>query len=135
MRFADRRKAVVVVVGSLLVTAGLVALVLSLGSWAFHTRRFLFHERRLARLLEEHPTASDVSAALLAEPGNWPIVAPPSEEDLAALIGQWSPGAVPEVLAKRRMAREVRIFGVGEMVYVVFFDAEGRLQSYVLLRN
>jgi hypothetical protein len=33
MRLADRRKAVVVVAGSVLVTGGLVALVLSLGSW------------------------------------------------------------------------------------------------------
>ena len=66
MRFADRRKAVVVIVGSLLVTAALVSLVLSLGSWAYQTRRFLLHERRLSRLLEKHPTATEVSTALLA---------------------------------------------------------------------
>jgi len=135
MRFADRRKVVVVAVGSLLATAGLLALVLSLGSWAYHTRQFLFHERRLARLLQERPTATDVSTALLAEPGNWTIAVPPSEEELAALTGQWSRGRVEEILAKRRMARELRIFGVRDMVYVLFFDAEGRLQAFVLLSN
>lgn len=135
MRFADRRKVVIVAVGSLLATASLLALVLSLGSWAYHHRKFLFHERRLARLLQEHPTATDVSTALLAEPGNWAIAVPPSEAELAALTGQWSRGRVEEVLAKRRMVRELRIFGVGDMVYVLFFDAEGRLQAYVLMRN
>jgi hypothetical protein len=133
MRFADRHKALVVVAGSVLVTGGLVALVLSLGSWAYQTRRFLLHERRLARALEEHPTAADISTALLSEPGNRAIAAPRSEEELAALTGQWSRGQDGEILAKRRMAHEVRIFGVGDMVYVLFFDAEGRLQAYVLM--
>lgn len=133
MPVADRRKTLIVVVGSLLVTGGLVALVLSLGSWAYQTRRFLLHERRLARLLEQHPTAADVTTALLAEPDNRSIAAPVTEEGLATLVRQWSPAHVEDILAKRRTAREVRIFGVREMVYVLFFDAEGRLQTYVLL--
>lgn len=132
MRLVDRRKALIVVFGSLLVTGGLVALVLSLGSWAYQTRRFLFHERRLARLLEQHPTAADVSTALLAEPGNRSIAVPVTDDGFAALVGQWSPGKVEEMLAKRRVAREVRIFGVRDMVYVLYFDVDGRLQDYAL---
>jgi hypothetical protein len=133
MALADRRKALVVVVGSVLVTGGLVTLVLSLGSWAYQTRRFLFHERRLARLLEQHPTAADASAGILAEPGNRSIAAPVTEEGLATLAGQWSPGHVEEIVAKRRAAREVRIFGVADMVYFLYFDADGRLQDYALV--
>jgi hypothetical protein len=135
MRLADRRKALIVVLGSLLVTGGLVALVLSLGSWAYQTRRFLLHERRLARLLEQHPTAADVSTGILAEPDNRSIPVPVTEDGFTALVGQWSPGQVEEILAKRRIAREVRIFGVRDVVYVLYFDAEGRLQAYVLLSS
>jgi hypothetical protein len=65
MRFADSRNFVIVVVGSLLVTSGLVALVLSLGSWAYHTRRFQFHERRLA--MRGHP----LSIAIYCGRGVW----------------------------------------------------------------
>ena len=133
MLLADRRKALIVVLGSLLVTGGLVALVLSLGSWAYQTRRFLLHERRLARLLEQHPTAADVTTGLLAEPDTRSIPVPVTEEELAAFAGRGSPRHVEEILAKRREAREVRIFGVRDMVYVLYFDAEGRLQAYVLL--
>jgi hypothetical protein len=135
MRLADRRKAVVVVVGSLLITGGLVALVLSLGSWAYQTRRFLLHERRLARLLEQHPTLADASVALLADPGNRSIAVPVTEEGFTALSGHWPPGQLEEILAKRRAAREVRIFGVRDMVYILYFDAEGRLQAYALLSS
>ena len=134
-RYADRRKVAVVVVGSVLVTGGLVALVLSLGSWAYHTRRFLFHERRLAKIMPERPTAADVTTALLAEPGNRLLAVPRTEEDLIALTSQWSRVQNEEVIAKRRAASEVRVFGIRDMVYVLFFDTDGRLQAYVLMSN
>jgi hypothetical protein len=121
------------VVGSVLVTTGLVALVLSLGSWAYRTRRFLLHERRLARLLEQHPTVSEASTALLAESGSRLIAAPTTEDEWAALTRDWPRAHIDEIRAKRRTAREVRIFGVQDMVYVLFFDADGHLQSYVLM--
>jgi hypothetical protein len=133
MGSADRRKVVVVVVGSVLVTTGLVVLVLSLGSWAYRTRRFLLHERRLAGLLEKHPTAADASTALLAESGTRLIATPTTDDEWAAATRGWPRAHVDEVVAKRRTAREVRIFAVQDMVYVLFFAADGRLQSYVLL--
>lgn len=131
MRFADRRKAVIVATGSVVATGALVALVFSLGSWAYQHRRFLSHEQRLARALQEHPTVADISNALQAEPGVRAIDVPRSDEELAALARPRS----DEVLARRRASRELRIFAVGDMVYFLFFDAEGRLQSYVLIGN
>jgi hypothetical protein len=131
MRFEDRRKAAIVIGGSVLVTAALVALALSLGSWAFQTRRFLSHERRLNKALQERPSAADLSRALREE-GNVELVVPQVEADLRALVARSSPGQVDEVIAKRRAAREVRAFGVTGMIYFLFFDAEGRLQGYVL---
>jgi hypothetical protein len=135
MRLADRRKALLVVLGSLLVTGGLVALVLSLGSWAYQTRRFLLHERRLSKVLEAHPTVADLSTALLAEPGTRVIEVPRSTEDLIALTSEWSGAQREEILAKRRAARDMRIFEVGGVLYVLFFDGDGRLQGYLLLNS
>jgi hypothetical protein len=135
MDFTDRRKVVMVAGGSLLATAALVAVVFSMGSWAYHTRRFLSHERRLDRVIEQRPTAADLSTALLAEPGTQAIAVPRSGEEIAALVDQWSPRQTEEVLAKRRTARDLRIFAVGDMVYFLFFDGEGRLQAYVLIGN
>src|SRR4051794_39194639 len=123
----DRRKALVVVVGSVLVTGALVATVLSLGAWAYHTRRFLLHQRRLAPLKDKHATGTDISAGLLAEPGTHAIPAPPTQDDLIALVGGWRGGSDPGVVSQLRAAKHVRIFAVRDMVYVLFFDAEDRM--------
>jgi hypothetical protein len=124
---------VIVAAGSIAVTAALLALVFSLGSWGYQHRRFTLHERRLHTALQQHPTAADISQALLAEPGARQLAVPATEQDLPAFAAQWRPRQVEDVLAKRRAAREMRAFGVGEMVYFLFFDAGGRLQSYVLM--
>lgn len=131
----DGRKVAVVAAGSVAATAALLALLFSLGSWAYQHRRFTLHERRLHKALEERPTAAEISEALLAEPGTEPIAVPPREEDLPAFAAQWSARQVEAVLAKRKAARELRVFAVGDMVYFLFFDADGRLQSYVLMAN
>ena len=131
----DRRKLAVVAAGSVAATAALLALLFSLGSWAYQHRRFTLHERRLHKALQERPTAAEISGALLAEPGTHEIAVPPVDADLPAFAGQWSPRQVDAVLAKRRAARELRVFAVGDMVYFLFFDAEGRLHDYVLMAN
>ena len=116
-------------------TAGLLALVFSLGSWAYQHRRFTLHERRLHKALQERPAAPVIAEALLAEPAAREIAVPPDERDLGAFAAQWSPMQVEAVLTKRREARQLRVFAIGGMVYFLFFDAEGRLQSYVLMGN
>jgi hypothetical protein len=135
MAVADRRKAFIVIGGSILVTGALVATVLSLGSWAYHTRRFLLHQRRLAPLQEKHATGAEISAALLAESGVHGIAVPPTKDELVAMVGQWRGGRDQDVVSKLRAARSVRIFAVEDMVYVLLFDPEDRLQSYALLSN
>jgi len=129
----DRRKALVIVAGSLGGTALLVGLVFSLGGWAYQHRRWSLHDGRLRRLVAEHPSESRVSRGVLAEPGNWPIATPVSDEDLRRLAAQWSPARADEVVAKRRRWKTLRIFGVRDVVYFLYFDDEDKLRDYVLL--
>jgi hypothetical protein len=125
----DRRKAFVIVAGSLVGTGLLVGLVFSLGGWAYQHRRWSLHDGRLRRLVEKHPSADRVSRGILAEPGNATIPAPDSEAELRALAARWA----DEVVAKRRQWKELRIFAVRDMVYFLYFDEEGKLRDYVLL--
>lgn len=131
----DRGKAFVIAAGSLGGTAVLVGLVLSLGGWAYQHRRWSLHDGRLRRLVAEHPSADRVSRGILAEPGNVSIPTPDSEAELRALAARWSPARADEVVAKRRQWKELRIFGVRDMVYFLYFDDEGKLRDYVLLTN
>jgi hypothetical protein len=131
----DRRKAFVIAAGSLVGTAVLVGLVFSLGGWAYQHRRWSLHDGRLRRLVADHPTADRVSRGILAEPGNVSIPVPDSEAELRALAARWSPARADEVMAKRRQWKELRIFGVRDMVYFLYFDDEGKLRDYVLLSH
>jgi hypothetical protein len=129
----DRRKALVIAAGSVGATAVLVGLVFSLGGWAYRHRRWSLHDGRLRRLVAEHPSEDRVSRGILAEPGNWPIATPASDEELRRLAARWSPARADEVVAKRRQGRTLRIFGVRDVAYFLYFDDEGRLCDYVLL--
>jgi len=129
----DRRKALVIAAGSLGGTALLVALVFSLGGWAYQHRRGSLHDGRLGRLVAEHPSEDRVSRGILAEPGNWPIATPASEAELRQLAAEWSPSRADAVVAKWRKWKRVRVFGVGDTAYVLYFDDDGKLQDYVLL--
>ena len=129
----DRRKALVIAAGSVGATAVLVGLVFSLGGWAYRHRRWSLHDGRLRRLVAEHPSEDRVSRGILAEPGNWPIATPASDEELRRLAARWSPARADEVVAKRRQRKTLRIFGVHDVAYFLYFDDEGRLRDYVLL--
>jgi hypothetical protein len=131
----DRRKAFVIAAGSLGVTAVLVGLVFSLGGWAYQHRRWSLHDGRLRRLVAEHPSAERASKGILAEPGNWAIPAPTSDAELRDMAAQWSRARADEVVEKRRRWKDVRVFGVRDLVYFLYFDDEGKLQDYVLLSN
>jgi hypothetical protein len=130
---SDRRKALVIVAGSLGGTAVLVGLVLSLGGWAYQNRRWSLHDGRLRRLVAEHPSEDRVSRGILAEPGNWPIATPASEAELRRLAERWSSSRAAEVVGKRRQWKRLGIFGVRDVVYFLYFDDDDRLRDYVLL--
>lgn len=130
--FEDRRKALVVIAGSLAATGVILALVFSLSGWAYQQREGSLHDGRLKRLVEQHPSAAQVSAGILAEPGTRAIATPASEAELRRLAEQWRRGNADRIVTKRRTWSDVRVFGAGDLVYVLYFDDQGRLQDYEL---
>ena len=132
MAAIDRRKAVVVAAGSLAGTGLILAFVFSLSGWAYQHREGSLHDARLRRLVEQHPSAAQASEGILAEPGNRAIARPRSEAELRRLAQDWRRGDVDRIVAKQGKWRDVRVFGAGGMVYVLYFDDEGRLQDYEL---
>jgi hypothetical protein len=129
----ERRRLALALGAGVIAAGGLLTLVLTLGSLAYHHRRYTLHDGRLKRLVEKHPTASEVAQGILAEPGNRALAAPASEGDLRAWAARWPPARGEEVLAKRRRWPDIRLFEAGGLVYVLYFDAGERLQDYTLL--
>jgi hypothetical protein len=130
--FEDRRKALLVIAGSLAATGIILAVVFSLSGWAYQHREGSLHDGRLRRLVEQHPSAAQVSEGLLAEPGTRALAAPASEDELRGLAGQWRRGNADRIVSKRGRWRDVRVFAAGDLVYVLYFDEQGRLQDYEL---
>jgi hypothetical protein len=129
---ADTRKIVLVVAGSLTVTCTIVILVFSLAGWAYRHRGATLHDARLRKAVEKHPTMSQVSQGILAEPGNRALPTPTSEEELRRLLAQYPGGQADQILIKRRRWRDLRVFDAGDVVYILYFDEAGALQDYEL---
>jgi hypothetical protein len=128
----ERRPLLLALGGGVIAAGALAALVMTLGSWAYQHRRYTLHDGRLKRLVEQHPTVGDASQGILAEAGNRAIDPPRSEPELRAWISRW-PARADEVLRKWERWPMLRIFAVGDLVYVLYFSDGGRLQDYVLL--
>lgn len=129
---ADTRKVVFVTLGSVAATGAIVALVFSLAGWAYRHRDASLHDGRLRRVVEQHPTVSQVSEGILAEPGNRALPTPASEEELRRLLARYPRGQVDPIVAKRRRWRDLRVFEARDVLYILYFDEAGALQDYEL---
>jgi len=124
-----------VAAGSLAGTALIVALVFSLGGWAYHHRGWSLHDGRLRRAVEQHPAAADITVALMGEPGTRMLPTPVSEADWRDFAARWPRAPLDLIRAKRQKWPALRVFAKDDVAYVLFFDAEGKLQDYALARE
>jgi len=122
----------VVAAGSLAGTALIVALVFSLGGWAYHHRGWRLHDTRLRRAVEQHPSAGDITVALVAEPGTRMLPTPVSDADWREFAARWPQAPLDLIRDKRAKWPALRVFAKEDVAYVLFFDSEGRLQDYAL---
>jgi hypothetical protein len=120
---------------AVLVTAVLLSAVLLLGDWAYRHREASLHAGRLQRLVAQQPppTLDRVHAGVLAEPGSRPLPTPAGEEALRAALLPAKPAEVEAVMAGARKHPVVRLYAVGGVRYVLFFDAEQTLRDFVVL--
>jgi hypothetical protein len=121
--------------GAVLVTAVLLGAVLLLGDWAYRRREATLHAGRLQRLVEQEPTPTldRVHAGLLAEPGTRALPTPAGEDALRGALRPAKPVEVEAVMARARKHPTVRLYAVGGVRYVLFFDAEQKLRDFVVV--
>ena len=129
---ATDRKRVVAVVGGLIGAAGLLALALFLGNWAYHYRRLSLHESRLQRLMQQRPTGDLVSEALARE-GHRLLAKPRTPAELENLLRLGPGGRAPEILAKQARSSETHVYLVGDVIYFVYFGPDGVMRDHVAI--
>lgn len=120
--------------GAALVSLAALAVVLLLGAWAFEYRRLSLHEGRLQNLVEKRPSLAVAAQGLQNE--GWTMAASEVEDaTLARLFGEAPPPRVAEVRAKRSRWPASRVFVQEDLVYVLYFDADGKAADFSLLKR
>lgn len=124
---------VLITLGAVLVSGGLLWLALALGSVGFETRKGLLHEGRLARLLEKQPRVEVVTQAF-EEEGTRLVASASGPEAIRALVSAHAGPAAKAVLDRAGDLPHARLFRADDVAYFIFFDASGVMRAYAWAR-
>jgi hypothetical protein len=125
-------KRVWIVAGALVVTLASLVLAMLLGSASFDYRRFSQHEGRLRRVMQEQPTAARLTQGL-EEEGTPLVVATTTPEETDRAAAEYGGTKAAEIRAKARRYAQMRVFKAADMLYFVFFDAEGIMRDFTIV--
>jgi hypothetical protein len=118
-----------VLVTAFTVTAATLTIALLLGSAAFDYRRYTQHQRRLERVLKQHPDVARLTRGL-ADEGTVLVAAPKTADEIARVIAAEKPGRREELREKVRRWGHLRVYATADMLYFVFFDGEGIMRDF-----
>jgi len=122
-------KKLLIVLGSFAATALAAYLAFLLGAVGFDTRRFMQHEGRLRRLLAQQPKLEQVVQGLEAE-GSRLLAAPAKEADLRRVATELGGPRAKEIIEKGTRWPQTRVFLAADMVYFIYFDADGVMRDF-----
>ena len=123
-----------IVLGALAVTLGALALAMLLGSASFDFRRYTQHEDRLRRVMREAPTADRLTRGL-ADEGTPLLAAPRTAEEAARVVAERAGRKAAEVRAKAARYPQMRLYRASDMLYFVYFDADGVMRDFTCVGN
>lgn len=118
-----------IALGALAVTLGALALAMLLGSASFDFRRYTQHEDRLRRVMREAPSA-DLLTRGLAEEGSPLLAAPRTADETARVVAAHGGRKAAEVRAKAARYPQTRLYRASDMLYFVYFDADGVMRDF-----
>ena len=122
----------VVIAGSVVVASLALGLSFWLGAWAFDTRQWVYHDTRLRRMVQQHPSIDRATRGLEDE-GSGLVAAPAGGDELRDVVAERGKDRAPLILEKARRYPTIRVHAAGEMVYFLFYDAGEVLRDYVLV--
>lgn len=115
--------------GALAVTLGALTIAMLLGATSFDFRRYTQHENRMRKVLRETPSVERLTQGL-AEEGTALIAAPASRAEAERVIAARGGLKQTELRAKAGRYPQLRLYRAGDMLYFVFFDADGVMRDF-----
>ena len=118
-----------ILAGALAVTIGALAIAFWLGSASFDVRRYSQHNGRLAKVMLERPSADRLTRGLAAEGTPLLVTAVTAADKEKAAVARDS-ARLAEIREKAARYPELRVYQAGDMLYFIFFDAEGVMRDF-----
>ena len=118
-----------IMAGALAVTLGALALAMVLGSASFDFRRYTVHRQRMQKVLREQPTADRLTRGL-ADEGTVLLAVLRSREDVGREASARGGKKAAEVREKAARHAETRVYQASDMLYFVYFDADGVMRDF-----
>lgn len=118
-----------IMAGALAVTLGALALAMLLGSASFDFRRYTVHRQRMQKVLREQPTADRLTRGL-ADEGTVLLAVLRSREDVGREASARGGKNAAEVREKAARHAETRVYQASDMLYFVYFDADGVMRDF-----
>lgn len=118
-----------ILAGALAVTIGALAIAFWLGTASFDVRRYSQHNGRLAKVMREKPTADRLTRGLAAEGTTLLATASTAEDREKAAVTRGG-ARLAEIREKAARHAELRVYEAGDMLYFIFFDADGVMRDF-----
>lgn len=118
-----------ILAGAFAATAATFGLAFFLGAWGFDYRRYMQHEKRMARVVEQEPTVDRLTAGL-AEEGAAVLAAPTSPEEIERVIAAHGGDRVSEIREKAARWGHLTVYQASDMLYFVFSDDERVVRDF-----
>lgn len=118
-----------IMAGALAVTLGALTLAMVLGSASFDFRRYTVHRQRMQKVLREQPTADRLTRGL-ADEGTVLLAVLRSREDVGREASARGGKTSAEVREKGARHAETRVYQASDMLYFVYFDADGVMRDF-----
>jgi hypothetical protein len=100
-----------------------------LGATSFDFRRYTQHENRMRKVLRETPSVERLTQGL-ADEGTAVLAAPVGPAQKDQLIAARGGPKTAELRAKAARYPLLRVYRAGDMLYFVFFDADGVMRDF-----
>ena len=118
-----------ILAGAAAVTLGSLALAMLLGSASFDFRRYSQHQKRLEKVMREQPTVDLLNRAFQDE-GTTLLAAPVTPGEKQRAIADHGGKKAAEIREKSARHAQTRVYQTADMLYFVYFDAEGVMRDF-----
>jgi hypothetical protein len=118
-----------ILAGAAAVTLAALALAMLLGSASFDIRRYTQHQRRLAKVMREQPTADRLTRGL-ADEGTILLGVARTPQDVEREASTRGAKKAAEIREKAGRSAETRVYQTADMLYFIYFDKDGVMRDF-----